>query len=405
MNEIGPQSLNRRWLTIAVAIWVGYGLVVAGFVLFDKVRTTTSSYRAGSLAWIQSEPLYEHGGTGFIYLPQSAIGYIPFLWGPTWFTEIGWRWFNMATLAVGIWRFARCFQPPDREWAFLGMSWVTLLLGWLMIRGGQATPAMAGLLLLVAESAYGRRTWETAGWLVLGLTVKPLMFVPWLLLVAVRPEFRRPLVVGLVLFAIAPFAAQHPRYVAEQYVGCWGMLHDAHDLGLNMEWPQLFSLIYGLSGWRLPKAGETLVRMLAAMATLAVYWRCHQRLPRWQATEYFVGLTVIYLLLFNPRTEFNTYGLIGPSLAFAHLRAFQRRDWATGTGCVLICIAVMCHYEVGKFIQRGGTQTILAPAGCLLFAMMMLWQIRRDLLAAQQLGYAASGEAQASGSSAPHQAA
>ena len=383
---------DRRLLRFACAIWVLYGAVLAGCVLWDKERTTTRAYRQGADAWLNGRPLYDDNGRGFLYFPQSAIAFIPFAMLPHQAGEILWRWANLALLGVGLWKATRALAPSRAAKTFLGNSLLTLTLGWLALRSGQATAAMTGMMLLAAADLATARPRRAGFWLCTGLAVKPLTFVMWLLTAALIPGARKSLVCWSLALAAAQFLTQSPSYVLQQYSACPEMLLKAHDLGRLPEWPQFFAILQ-FCGLNCSSPCETGVRLVAALVALALCAAAIRKFDLPGAAECLFAASAIYLVLFNPRTEANTYILIAPAIGFALHRAMHSgRSWSVAL-CLLSSVLILGHYELGKHIQPV-RPTILAPLGSLIFMLAELNDFRRRLDAAR---LAADGDPAAHG--------
>ena len=94
------QNKNNRmywsdWL--AWGLWIGI-LIYALIATLHTGRTVTGNYYDAALHWLQGIPLYSGSGGGFIYLPQSAIAYIPFAVMPFPVSEIVWRLLNWTLI-------------------------------------------------------------------------------------------------------------------------------------------------------------------------------------------------------------------------------------------------------------------------------------------------------------------
>jgi alpha-1,2-mannosyltransferase len=372
IETLDASHRNQFWC--ACALWTLYGLLIAGCVLFDQERTTTRAYRQGAEAWVHGEPLYaksSSSGHGFIYLPQSALVYLPWTILPYHVGEIVWRWGNLLILGLGVWRVCCLLFPQQSGSAFLWNTFVTLILGWQAARSGQATVAMTGLMLLATvEIAQGHMN-RAAFCLCFGIAVKPLIVVMMLLVGALLPKLRRPLLVGLVLFVLAPFLTQSPDYVWTQYTACRSMLDTAYKVGLDPNWPQLFSLLEFL-GVEFHPSTELAIRMIAACATVCLCWQATRQGNRLRSLELIFILSAVYILLFNPRTEANTYGLVAPAIGFTWFSAARQQRHITSIVCLIICVLFVGNYELGKFLQPGVTPVVLSPLGCVLYLIVVV---------------------------------
>jgi hypothetical protein len=186
------------------------------------------------------------------------------------------------------------------------------------------------------------------------------------------------LAVVVLLVAVAPFATQQPGYVVSQYRACGTMLATASDLGLQPVWAQLFTLSHVL-GWDVPAPAQSALRGLAAVATLVVVWLASRRFsPGWSAWLLYAW-AACYLMLFNPRTENNTYSILAPALGVvcAHTWLVRQRRWAT-VACVAMTVGIVGSYEIGKAFTGGAYTTWPAPLMAIGFSILLGWLTLAD---------------------------
>jgi len=70
-----------------------------------------------------------------------------------------------------------------------------------------------------------------------------------------------------------------------------------------------------LAGVAVPETVQTILRLVAALGTLALCWQSRRRHDAVRSAAYVFALSVAYLMLFSPRTENNTYAMLGPAIA------------------------------------------------------------------------------------------
>ncbi len=71
--------------------------------------------------------------------------------------------------------------------------------------------------------------------------------------------------------------------------------------------------------------------------------------------------TVVYLMLFNPRTENSTYCMFGPVLGIWLAESFVRTRYSTVTWLLFaLAITTMGSYELGKYFTPSGQTRQLA---------------------------------------------
>jgi hypothetical protein len=362
--EPRKQSLSGRW---AWTFWLIAFLAVSAIILAGNRRTVTPSYRIAALRWLEGEPLYGQSGRGFVYLPQAAILYVPFAVLPETAGEILWR---LVTIGGYAWALSRLCNLVGRETGrdyFLLATLVTLPLAWSSSRNGQSTLPMTSLMIVAAVEAADSRWWHSTLCLCLAVAIKPLAVVMLLLMAAIHPQLRTRLAVGVATTLAAPFLLQSPLYAWQQYAGCWQMFRIASVVGLRPEWAQLFS---SLEVWGLttPPAVQTVLRLLAAAGTLGLAIYANRTWPRsWAATHTFT-LAAAYLMLFNPRTENNTYSCLAPAmgLAFAVAWVTPGRRW---TSLLLVLSATMTvgGYTLGRLIAPAVPPVWMAPWASTIF--------------------------------------
>jgi len=222
---------------------------------------------------------------------------------------------------------------------------------------------LAALMIHAVVDLADRRWWWASLWLSLGLALKPLMIVPILLVAAIyRPMVWR-LAVGVAAVLLLPFAAQHPAYVVEQYRLCVRKMSMSSRPGSMERFSDLFGIVQSL-GIETPYAVQAAIRGLAAMLTLGL---CRLGVRLWgnvRGEVLLLAMASCYLMLFNPRTENNSYVLLGSSLAvFAAWAFLVDRRSAVGWMLLGIIVGVTGSYEITR-----GPNYWLSPSLCLIFA-------------------------------------
>ena len=137
-----------------------------------------------------------------------------------------------------------------------------------------------------------------------------------------------------------PFAFQRTQYVAAQYRSY------VHVLNVSSNPPDLYCNIRGLigeMGWVMPHEFFNGLAMLAAAATLGFCLVAERKFGEPMRGFFLLGFAACYLMLFNPRTESNSYVMLGPVIALpaAVLRSiFNRRSaagWLYVLSFMLVC--------------------------------------------------------------------
>lgn len=369
--------------------WIGWALmavVSAVLIVSGSERSVVPAYREGAVYWMSGQTIFAHPGVGgFVYLPQAAVLFIPFALLPVMAGEVLWRFFNIWVFAYGIFQFAGLARGRTGRELFPLITLVSLPLAWSCARNGQATLIMTGLMLLAVVDMARSRWWRSALWLSLSVAVKPIAVVLALLAVVIdRPlSWRLPMV--MLAMAFFPFLTQHPGYVLEQYAAFWSSLTKAVHVGaVDKGWTTPFNALQ-VPGITVPEKVQTLLRVAAAFGTLVLCWLSRRRHDAVRSAVYLFSLSVAYLMLFSPRTENNTYAMLGPALgvflAGAYLAKKRSRE-------VLLLGGIVFSILGGRVIERlltphAGTGWV-SPLMAVCFAAYLLARFFRDMQGARQ---------------------
>jgi hypothetical protein len=360
---LGP-GRQRQLLAAACVIWLLFILAVTLITLRNPDdRTVLYAYRVPAQAWLEGRPLYGPSIHGFLYFPSFAVLFAPFqlLGNPA--GDVLWRWAGFALLSLALLRLARLAAPEAWRAALAAMLVLALPAAGIALQNGQATVPMFALMVLATVELAGGRWWPAAAWLGLAVAVKPLALVLALLVFALHPAARLPLLAALVVALLLPFLHPDPAYVAGQYEAALEKLRIAEDPGPG-HWASVDMLLWHL-GLALPDRVMTGLRIAAAIGTLALAALAGRRLPAPLAAVLLLTLAVCYLLLFNPRTEESGYLMLAYPLALLAARARLvegRRGLAAALA--LLCLGLGTQAYSGALFHA--TQDWLKPALCLL---------------------------------------
>ncbi len=313
---------DSRAARAAWGAWLALFVVAAAIIVHDSTRSVVPAYREGAVYWMASTTIFADPGVGgFVYLPQAAILFIPFALLPVAACEVVWRFVTISVFAFGIFRFAHLGRRSPAQDLFPLMTLVSLPMAWDCARNGQATLAMTGLMLLAVADISRESWWRAVLWLSLAVAVKPLAIVLALLVMAVHRPLSWRLPAGLAAMALFPFVTQHPSYVLGQYAAFWSSLTKAVHVGVVAHgWTTPFTALR-VAGIAVPERAQTVMRATAAAATLAIFWLGRRRFDDARLAGFAYCLAAVYLILFSPRTENNTYAMLGPAIGLLLARA------------------------------------------------------------------------------------
>jgi alpha-1,2-mannosyltransferase len=366
---------RKTW--VAVLLWTVYAVLVVGLMVNGKRDDQIYSvYHDAGQRWIDGEPLYDGTGWGFIYLPHSAMVFAPFACLPYRLAATLCRLLNLLVFFIGVWRFTGLAELRRQRALFLWMSLLVMPLILTSARHAQMTLAMGAMMLLAVADLVESRWNRAALFLTLGLALKPLIVVLMLLVAVLYPRVSWRLLIGVLVLLVLPFLTQRPTYVATQYRECFQMFDDAQKYALTHpgEYAQLFWMLQSF-GVDVPSFGQTVLRIVAALLTLGVALALQSRLPAARFGIVLLTLAVFYLLLFNPRTERNTYSLLAPSLALFTVQAMRSRRFGQATVLFGCAVLFVFSYEIGK-VFFGSPTVWIKP----LLALVVLATMARQVV-------------------------
>ncbi len=172
--------------------------------------------------------------------------------------------------------------------------------------------------------------------------MKPFGLVMVLLVAALYGPIRWWLVWALTAVLGSPFLFGPPAYVLGQYHGALEklMVSSHPDPG---RWADLTSLLWAAGGhpWDALMRG---VRLAAAVGALALSWKTVRRWGEPRASILTLAVATTYLMLCNPRTQENSYVILGPVTAVftAWALLVDRRRWVAPL-LLAVCVALGFH--------------------------------------------------------------
>jgi len=318
-----------------------FGLLVGLIVAFhpDK-HTVTAEYRQASEKWWGAkESPYDLTQVGYLYLPQEAILYTPCRLLPKPVGEPLWRWAGLALLAFGLWRAAGTLSTGNRERLFLGATLLVIPSALSSARNGQVNLHLAGLLLLAVADLARARWNSTTLWLLLSVMLKPIALAPALLAAACYPALRLRLAGGFLLCLTAAWIHPDPAYVTLQYRIFWEKLLLAGQPLIKDNFSDFFGMLWH---WNLhpPAAIISGLRILAGIAAFLCSLAVMRRFRGDPARQAFgvMLLAALFLMLFNPRTEENSYVMLAGFTALLAAGDILIGRARRGTALALFCL-------------------------------------------------------------------
>jgi len=364
-----PSEERGGWIA-----WIVLFLVSASLILAGSPRSVYPDYQNGSLNWLAGRMLYNGTGVdGFVYLPQAAVLFIPFALLPRMLAELLWRFLIIGIFAAGIHRFSQLVTERVQKNLFTFMSLLSIPLAWDCARNGQATLAITGLMLLAVVDVSRERWWRAAVWLAVSVALKPLSLVLVLLIMAIDRPMTVRLFVAMTVTAVLPFLSQSPSYVLQQYAAFFQNSATAAHVGVvKTGWTTPFYALR-LVGVQIPEYIQTVIRAAAAMGTLVLCFIARRRFDSKTSAIHVFTLAALYLMLFSPRTENNTYAMLGPAIAvFLALANYADKHFLRTALLAVILFLMIISRPIQLFLAPYTAPTWMMPIMGILFAVYFL---------------------------------
>ena len=359
----GLRGVRNAWI-----IWAFVFIIIASIVAMSSNRRTVAIvYRTASIKWFAGEDIYGGGIHGYLYLPQACILFAPFAECPFDVGEVLWRAFCLGILAAAVWRLSRFAGREGAVDLFPLMTLLVIPTALGSARNGQMNLPLAAMMAFACVDLGECRWSRAAFWLALGLALKPLIFVMLIFAAILYRPMRWRLALGVLAVFAMPFLTQHASYVWTQYRLFLLKMQAAGNPGEISYFSDIFGMARAL-GITAPFAVQAVVRMIAAALTLALCWLVLKRRGNEHGSLMFFTFNTCYLLLFNPRTENDTYVLAGLPMAVFAARALlwdQRR--ATAWLLIALIVVMSASYEITR-----GSNYWICPGVCLVFLTYVL---------------------------------
>lgn len=317
---------DKHYFNLTWILWFIYTLTACVIIsVYHDLPLASKLYYTAGEHWLAGKPIYE-ANNHFLYFPQTAIVYSYITHIPQWIYDLAWRFIAFGLISLGLYRVARMNDFGAQPKYFFIMSVVTMFLGFIAaITGALDLLVIAGMLLAAAE-ILDERWWWAAIYLVIGLSLDPKMILMLLLARTIyRSLFFRAM--SLVLLGvIMPFFFQKITYVWAQY----SLMHHV-GAALNaseQQWPQFFSLLGHLHIF-IPMSIQNISRFIVAVIVFIFCFHMKLRFGKPVFVILVYTVAALFLMLFNPRTEFADYIILAPALGYFITTALLQKRYYT----------------------------------------------------------------------------
>jgi hypothetical protein len=333
---------------IALTLWIALILGVTGRVAFSKStsQTVVPIYLAAGERWNAAGDLYAMDTGLDIYRnpPGFAAAFALFTEWPEKLVAIGWRWFGIVLVLLGLWRIRWDLLPDlsaHRAAVFFSFAAILILPS---VNNGQVNTLIAAGVLNGLAAMARKKWWQAAAWFTLGgwLKVYPLAVAFLGAILALRPLLPR-LVILLAIAMSVPFVCHDPDYVMEQHRKfVHSVTADDRTWASLDRVPRDWTILPRTWLGKVPLTETTkLVSVLAGLAFAGLVIRSRRSLGWNDQLRSVLVYGSVWMTVFGPATESNTYSLMAGTVALVLVTV--RSPWsrwlaAFGVGLLLSAI-------------------------------------------------------------------
>ena len=326
-------------LRVAIGLWLALFFGVLGRVVFSPVtsQSVVPIYLGAGERWLEAKPLYGVVCDDDLFRnpPGFALLFSGVTSAPPKLVAIVWRMIGIGIFLWGLVQWRRILGSSKSGWSLS----VAALLILPSFNNGQVNLHVVGCVLCGMSAAAYKRWWLASAWLTAGIALKlyPIAAAGLAFVVQPRKLFPRLLVLSAAAFAV-PFLFQEPLYVVyqhEEFITCAMEDDRTHAIPdrVPRDWTIIPHLYFDVIA---SQETELVVSIVSGLLMAGLVW--------FRRTEGFalpLALALIWMTLFGPATESNTYSLLAP-LAFLLDRPMRRwQKFATIIAVVLLGYSVI----------------------------------------------------------------
>ena len=257
---------------------------------------------------------------------------------------------------------------------------LSLPIGLSALRNGQSSAQLAACLLLAAWYLFEKRWWWATLWLCLSLVCKPLGVPAIGLAVMAFPRTWWRVSLGVLVVMGLPYLLAPTGYVNQLYTAFAANLVDCFNPS-GRTFADLNGVLMVLN-LKLDGLPSLAVRVIAGCAMAIGCWRTRDYVPDSKRALIWLAFTGIYIMLFTPMNEGNSYVMLAPSFGLWALWSVKsgKRTMAKLIGLISILIVVLPDI-VGLVLGKDFANEFakfLYPLLTLLFLGILLTQMQRN---------------------------
>jgi len=337
----------------------------------------TPGYHEAVANWWLRERVYT-GPAGFNYLPIFLPFFGLFARLPLVACEILWRCSAMFGLSFGLWRCCGLFTSPNQQRAFAVVTALSLPICVSALRNGQSSAHLAACLVWAAWCLQQKSWGWSSVWLCLALVCKPLGIAAIGLAAMAFPRLWWRLALGVVIVLAGPYLVAPPAYVNALYEAFANNLAQCFDTnGRTFADLNGVLMVFNL---RLSGIPSLIVRVVAGAGMAAGCWFTRRLGSDIQRPLFWLGFTGIYIMLFTPMNEVNSYVMLAPALGLWAWWHFEHRVTQTFRAIVTMCLSMIFLSDLLGLVLGKDSGSEFAKFWNALMALgflgLLLWRMR-----------------------------
>lgn len=372
---------DRRYEWAAWLLWIIPVIVVGCLVALNRYPDGTNQiYGDACSDWWARRDIYT-GRQGMNYLPQFTLIFSPFYALGMPFGGILWRVISVLGLAWSLRRLIAIVSPHPRSLDFFLGSLLAMPVCLGAVKFAQANVPFAAITTLAVVLLMEQR-WKSAGVaLVAAIAMKPLGLVLVLLAMCNYRRVILPVLVSGLLMLLVPFAFAPSEYVLTQYAGFIDNMRHCSQAAVEHRFANLNSIFEKLSiNLSLPM--QSAMNLLAAFGTLVLWLFAARRLAEPERGLLLLSLATVYLMLFNPMNESNSFVIIAPvmtAVAFRcrHTASNHTLAWCLSALLVATWILPELIHSLDRHSRLWG-KPLLAGIGFLVVVVVRTRELMRS---------------------------
>ena len=267
----------------------------------------------------------------------------------------------------------------NQQRAFAAVTALSLPICLSALRNGQSSAHLAACLVLAAWCLHRERWWWSTLWLCLALVCKPLAIPAIALAVMAFPRLWWRTAIGVTVVLVGPYLLAPPDYVNDLYVAFANNLTQCFDTS-GRTFADLNGVLMPLN-LTLTGTPSLVVRIVAGASMAVACWFARSLGSDIRRSLLWLGFTGVYIMLFTPMNEANSYVMLAPALGLWAWWHVEQKETLTIRALTAMSLTMMFLSDViGLALGKDSGSEFAKfwnPLMALAFLGILLWRMRR----------------------------